>query len=212
MKIAVFGATGGTGKRLVELALEKGHDVVAAARKPDAVKAKHDNLTVVKADVLDRASLVAAIEGVDAVISTFGPADNKNPGTLMSEGVKNLVTACEERGVSHFVFESGLMVGDRDGLSLFSRIGVAIYGWMNSKLRADKELAENAIRASKLSHWVIVRPPALDDSPARGEYIHGERAAVSAAKKMSHADVAAFLLRTTAEAEFAHTIQRVGPA
>jgi putative NADH-flavin reductase len=85
MKIAVFGATGGTGKRLVELALEKGHDVVAAARKPDAIQTKHDKLAVVKADVLDRASLVAAIEGVDAVISTFGPADNKNPGTLTTD-------------------------------------------------------------------------------------------------------------------------------
>ena len=209
MKVVVFGANGGSGKRLVETALAEGHDVIAAVRSPEKVAVK-DKLRAVKADVLDRASVSAATLGADAVLSTFGPADNKNPGTLMSEGVANIVAACEERGVDRLVFESGLMVGDRDGLSLTSRIGVAIYGWMNSKLRADKERAESAIRASKLSRWVIVRPPSLDDSPANGDYIFGERAAVNAAKKMSHADVAVFLLRCATTDEFAKTIQRVG--
>ncbi|HEY2367620.1 MAG TPA: NAD(P)H-binding protein [Polyangiaceae bacterium] len=209
MKLVVFGANGGSGKRVVESALAGGHDVVAAVRSPEKVAAK-DKLRAVKADVLDRASVIAALDGADAVVSTFGPADNKNPGTLMSDGIANLVAACEERGVQRFVFESGLMVGERDGLSLVSRIGVAVYGWMNSKLRADKERAEGTIRASKLSEWVIVRPPSLDDSPAKGDYVFGERAAVSAAKTMSHADVAAFLLRCATEAEFAKTTQRVG--
>jgi putative NADH-flavin reductase len=209
VKVAVFGANGGSGKRVVEAALAAGHEVIAAVRSPEKVAPK-EKLRAVKADVLDRASCRAAIEGADAVLSTFGPADNKNPGTLMSEGVANLVAACEDAAVQRFVFESGLMVGDRDGLSLVSRIGVAVYGWINSKLRADKELAENAIRASKLSEWVIVRPPALDDSPAKGDFIFGERAAVNAAKKMSHADVATFLLRCATENEFPKTIQRVG--
>ena len=82
MKVVVFGANGGSGKRLVEAALAAGHDVVAAVRRPDKVAAK-DELRAVKTDVLDRASVIAAIEGADAVLSTFGPADNKNPGTLM---------------------------------------------------------------------------------------------------------------------------------
>ncbi len=209
MKVVVFGANGGSGKRVVDVALAAGHEVIAAVRSPDKVAAK-DKLHAVKADVLERASVVAALEGADAVISTFGPADNKNPGTLLSEGVANIVAACEERGVQRFVFESGLMVGDRDGLSLVSRIGVAVFGWLNSKMRADKERAESTIRASKLSHWVIVRPPSLDDSPAKGGYIFGERAAVNATKAMSHADVAAFLLRCATEDEFAKATQRVG--
>jgi len=75
---------------------------------------------------------------------------------------------------------------------------------------ADKELAEAAIRGSTIARWVIVRPPALEHAPARGDFIHGERAAVNAAKKMAHADVATFMLRCATEDEFARTIQRVG--
>jgi len=212
MKVVIFGANGGTGQALLGHALKQKHDVVAAVRNPDKIAANvvKAGVRAVKADVLDRASVAAAIRGADAVLSAFGPADNKNPGTLMSEGVTNLVAACTETGVSRFVFESGLMVGDRDGLSLVSRIGVAVYGWLNSKLRADKELAEAAIRGSTIAHWVIVRPPALEHAPARGDFIHGERAAVNAAKKMAHADVATFMLRCATEDEFARTIQRVG--
>src|SRR3954468_7883292 len=99
MKVVVFGANGGSGKRLVDVALAAGHEVVAAVRSPDKVASK-EKLRAVKADVLDRASVLAAVEGADAVLSTIGPTDNKNPGTLLSEGTKNMVAACEEKKIA----------------------------------------------------------------------------------------------------------------
>ena len=210
MKIVVFGANGGSGKRLVEVALAAGHDVVAAVRSPDKVAAR-ENLRAVKSDVLDRASVVAAVEGADAVLSTIGPTDNKNPGTLLSEGTKNMVDACEQHRVDRFVWESGLMADlDRKGLGLGARAGVALVGFIYKKMRDDKILAESTIRASSIPHWVIVRPPILDDSPAKGDYIHGVEAPIQPAKALPHADVAAFMLRCATEDEFGKTIQRVG--
>jgi len=93
MKVVIFGANGGTGQALLGHALKQKHDVVAAVRNPDKIAASvvKAGVRAVKADVLDRASVAAAIRGADAVLSAFGPADNKNPGTLMSEGVTNLV-------------------------------------------------------------------------------------------------------------------------
>src|SRR5690349_14147133 len=103
MKVVLFGATGGTGKNTVAKALEAGHQVVAVARKPEAVTAKHERLEVKKGDVLDYASVAAALEGADAALSTIGPPDDKNPGTLLSVGIANVVKALEEKKVRRFV-------------------------------------------------------------------------------------------------------------
>ncbi len=81
---SVSGPTGRTGRQVVDHALAAGHTVVAVARRPDAIKTEHAALTIARGDVLDPLSIRAAIAGVDAVISAFGPANNKKPGTLIS--------------------------------------------------------------------------------------------------------------------------------
>ena len=111
MKLVVFGATGGTGRCILDVALAAGHDVLALARKPEAIPLR-DNLSVEKGDVLDAGDVASAVQGADAVLSAFGPASNKHPGTLMSQGVANIVAGCTKHGVKRFVFESGLMCSD----------------------------------------------------------------------------------------------------
>lgn len=209
MKLAVFGATGGTGRQVVEHALEAGHTVVAVARRPEAITTRHPALTVVKGDVLDRQSIVAAITGVDAVISAFGPANIKQPGTLISEGIANIVGACEEASVPKLVFESGLMTTDGTGLSFFARVGVGLFRSLNRKMYDDKVIAEATIRASNLA-WVIVRPVTLGDGPARGGYQHGVAIGLNPAKRLSYADVARFLVSCAGESAVDRTTQDIG--
>ena len=208
MKIVVFGANGGSGKQVVECAIANGHDVTAAVRRPEAYEGKL-GVRVIKGDVLDPASVAAAVAGADAVISTFGPANNKQPGTLMSEGVKNLVTACEAAGVKKLVFESGLMTSDGRGLSFLGRLGLRMVGSMYAKMRDDKRIAEATIRASSLD-YVIVRPPNLFDGPPRGTYVHGIDQRINPAKKLAHADVAELLVQAAQDARLVRTTQDVG--
>ncbi len=72
MKVLIFGATGGTGRALVQQALEHGHDVTAFARDPAKVRTKHQNLRIVQGDVTNSGSVEAAIQGQDAVLSALG--------------------------------------------------------------------------------------------------------------------------------------------
>lgn len=209
MKLAVFGATGETGKQVVDHALASGHTVVAVARRPDAMTTKHLALTIAKGDVLDPLSIAAAIAGVDSVIAAFGPANNKQPGTLMSEGIANIVDACEEASVPKLVFESGLITTDGEGLSFFARIGVGLFRALNRKLYDDKVIAETTIQGSNLA-WVIVRPPSLADGPARGGYKHGVEIGINPAKKLNHADVADFLVACAGDAAVDRTTQVIG--
>jgi len=208
MKLVVFGATGGTGRCILDVALAAGHDVLALARKPEAI-ALRDNLSIQKGDVLDAGDVASAVQGADAVLSAFGPASNKNPGTLMSQGVANIVAGCTQHGVKRFVYESGLMCSDGSELGFVSRIGVKIFGSLYSALRTDKLKAEATITASALD-YVIVRPPALSHGPARGTYTHGAGAKVDAAAKLPHADVADFMVKCVTDPAVARTIQNIG--
>jgi putative NADH-flavin reductase len=72
MKLLIFGATGGTGRQLVEQALEQGHEVTAFVRNPAKVTTKHEKLKVVKGNILDCHSVGAAVAGQDAIFSALG--------------------------------------------------------------------------------------------------------------------------------------------
>jgi putative NADH-flavin reductase len=72
MKLLVFGGTGGTGRAIVQQALEQGHIVTIFARNPSKVRATHENLKVVKGDILDCASVEAAVKSHETVVSALG--------------------------------------------------------------------------------------------------------------------------------------------
>lgn len=79
MKIALIGASGNVGQRIVDEALRRGHNIVAIARDASRIAAR-TGVTPVGADVKDTAALSAAIKGADVVVSsgrftTFTAAD-----------------------------------------------------------------------------------------------------------------------------------------
>ena len=72
MRIAVIGATGFVGSKVLTEALHRGHQVTAIVRHPEKLP-RHAQLVGKKADVYDAAQVAAAVEGHDAVISAFNP-------------------------------------------------------------------------------------------------------------------------------------------
>ena len=72
MNLLVIGSTGGTGREIIAQALQGGHRVTAFVRKPKKLRTVHERLTVARGDVLDPASLDAAVPGHDAVLSALG--------------------------------------------------------------------------------------------------------------------------------------------
>ncbi len=93
MRIAVLGASGATGQELVKQALERGHAVVAVARDPGRLDvAPSPGLEVAQGDVMNPASVAAALDGVDAVVSGLGIRKGDPAGTLTA-GARALVAA-----------------------------------------------------------------------------------------------------------------------
>lgn len=68
LDIVIYGATGEVGSHVVHEALDRRHRVTAVSRSPDGVEVRHDNLSVVRGDLLDRDSIVETVAGKDVVI------------------------------------------------------------------------------------------------------------------------------------------------
>jgi putative NADH-flavin reductase len=72
MKLLIFGASGKTGRQLVEQALAQGHAVTAFVRNPAKLKLTHPNLQLAQGDMLNHDSVERAVHGQEAVLSALG--------------------------------------------------------------------------------------------------------------------------------------------
>jgi len=192
-RVLVVGATGGTGRELVSQALERGHHVTALARNPLGLGMEHPRLAVVRGDVLDRASVDAAVRGQDGVLVALGHRRYFPPSRILSEGTRNLLGAAAAHGTRRMVCETSLGIGDSAG-----RMGLAytlfvipvvlpFYYW-------DKVRQERLIAASRVP-WVIVRPGVLRNGAKRGVRRHGPGVGSFLwTPAIARADVAAFML------------------
>lgn len=196
-RVLIVGATGGTGRQLVEQALERGLAVTALVRNPSRMQVEHPRLTVVQGDVLDAASVDAAVRGQDAVLSALGHRRYFYPTRILSAGTRNITRAMDLHGVRRLVCETSLGLGDSAGrLGLMYTLFVIpailpFYFW-------DKTQQERAIAESDLD-WVIVRPGALNNGDRRGRVQEGWRVgSFFRTVRVSRADVAAFMLNQLA--------------
>jgi len=174
MKVAIFGATGGTGRIMIRKALERGHEVTAAARNPSALLGGHERLRVVKADVMQPQTIEAVVEDQDAV-STSVSVDNalkegRKPTTLFSEGTRNVIAAMKRQGVRRLVCLSSSAVEPDPALGII--FGKIMRPLLFKEMYADMSRMEREVRSSGLD-WIIVRPSTLTDDPASGRYILG---------------------------------------
>jgi len=114
MNLLIFGSTGPSGIPLVQQALELGHNVTAFARNPSAITFTHDRLRIHKGDVLDVASVRAAVQSQDVVLSTLG-VRKLGKNTILSDGTKNIIHAMQHHNVRRLIIETSLGVGDSRG-------------------------------------------------------------------------------------------------
>ncbi|CAN7793810.1 NAD(P)H-binding protein [Caballeronia sp. LjRoot34] len=197
MKIAVVGATGATGRRVVKHALAQGHFVTAVARSPERLSTA-DRLSLARGDVLSAGGLTGAFDGVEAVISCIGPEKNLSPGTLMSVGVANILTECKHANVRRFVMQSGIGLSDGRELSWPNRLVVRLSSRIFNAAIIDKAVAERMTQKTDME-WVIVRPVVLADKPAKGRYTAGQSARVAPLIPLSFDDCADCLLRAATD-------------
>ncbi|MGV9294031.1 NAD(P)-dependent oxidoreductase [Amycolatopsis sp. NPDC003676] len=198
MKLVIFGATGGTGTRVVQQACAAGHDVTAVVRNPAALEAR-PNLTVLRADLMDAAAIGPAVAGRDAVISAVGSREGRTPTTVCADSASAIIAAMREHGTRRLVVvsNSGMHVDEADG-PVTRLVVKPILGRMLRHSFADMRRMEDLVRDSGLD-WTILRPPMLTDGPRTDRYRTATNRNVRGGNRVSRADLADLMLRCLAD-------------
>jgi putative NADH-flavin reductase len=204
MKIALFGANGGTGRVLAAQALDAGHELTAVTRHPDTFGLVHERLRVVTGDAMDTASVSSAIAGQDAVLSTLGVPFNKEPITIYSVGTANILAGMTEHGVRRVACVSSSAVDPHDdpaeGWTFNHVLQPYVVNGIGKTTYDDMRKMEAVVAASGLD-WTIVRPSGLFGAPAISDYRASATEHLSG-RYTSRADLADFLLRLATGSEF----------
>ena len=186
-KIALFGATGNMGGKLLGQALERGYTIKALVRNPAKLNSSSPEVEVLLGNATDLSDVERAIEGGDIVISCLG---NVNQVHIMYTAHNNILKAAAQRahppkclfvssigcgGTSWLVKQMLCLIGGREGFN-------------------DYERADKRIREETKVPFVLVRPYALTDKPYTGRYYASQKPKATFFKPISRSDVAAFML------------------
>ncbi|MFC9678646.1 NAD(P)-dependent oxidoreductase [Streptomyces sp. NPDC056948] len=201
MKLLILGATGPTGRHLVDLALRSGDSVTTFVRNPAALGDLTDKVTVVTGDATSHRDIAAAAVGHDAIISALGRGNSVRANGLFTSSSAAVIGAAEEAGVSRLVWLSSFGVGHTFDWS--SATQKAIYRTLLRAIYADKEIADERIRSSGLD-WTVVYPTRLTHGPAKGTYNTGDRLPMKGNPIISRADVATFMHQAAHGSEWIH--------
>ena len=197
MKLLILGASGATGRWLVTLAAQAGHDVTALVRPSTAFDAPA-GVRVIRGDVVDPAIIATAVENKDAVASCLGIrraskfpwAPILSPPDFTARVASALIPAMSHAGVRRVVaISAGGVAESITQLTTPVRwmVGAGTIGV------AYRDLAEmERLLSASLLDWLAVRPVTLMDGPPTGRVGKVEKYGLFSIVR--RADVAAWML------------------
>jgi putative NADH-flavin reductase len=188
VKMLLLGATGRTGRAVLELALERGHEITAVVRSPEKLDDRHPRLTSIVGDPCDADTLTATLRGHHGVVSTLGPRSlSRAASAIYPASARAILRGTRAAGVRRVLVVSAAL--------LFPNLGprAAILRFvMRRPLDAAREM-ETMIVASDLQ-WTIARPGQLKDDPRTESYRVAAGTLPSPPQPVARADLAHFLV------------------
>jgi uncharacterized protein YbjT (DUF2867 family) len=197
MKLLILGASGATGRWLVTLAAQAGHDVTALVRPSTAFDAPA-GVRVIRGDVVDPAIIATAVENKDAVASCLGIrraskfpwAPILSPPDFTASVASALIPAMSHAGVRRVVaISAGGVAESITQLTTPVRwmVGAGTIGV------AYRDLAEmERLLSASLLDWLAVRPVTLMNGPPTGRVGKVEKYGLFSIVRRT--DVAAWML------------------
>jgi uncharacterized protein len=155
MKIALIGASGFVGSKILAEALQRGHHVTAIVRNPEKLEPQK-NLTIKKADVLQVDELARILADHDVVISSFNPARGVAGPEVFDKhvaGHKAIIAATKKSGVKRFLGVGG-------AASLKTPAGIEFLD--SPEFPAAYEAYKPGIRGTRELYYLLKQEPDLD--------------------------------------------------
>lgn len=210
-KIALFGATGFVGSRLLQLLLDEGFVVrllIRNAVKAEEIK-KIQGTEVIHGDIKDFTVVKNCLEETSACIVVTGARSQKKEDMLdIVEGTQNVITAMEDLGIKRLVKLSGTSVRVQgEPFPLMRRFldwGLKIAMPYPTK---SKYLEHDDIIASSLD-WIVVRPPVIDKKSVEKKLVAHDYNYLGL--KVSRDDLCRFLIEQLLSDKWLHKFPTLG--
>ncbi len=202
--IAIIGATGATGKFVLQKALQANYNIKVLARSPQKLDEHKGKIEIVKGSISDLNTVKSLVEGSDVVLSSLGT--NKKPNYIVEKGVKVILEAIQSStSKPRFIHMSAVGLGDSiiqcRKSWLWTLIVKLSFPLIGSEIFADMERAEELISQATDVKSVIMRAAILNNEPARGYIV---RSSTEPAGKIfiSREDIANFMLASVTDTTF----------
>ncbi|MGB3406634.1 MAG: NAD(P)H-binding protein, partial [Jannaschia sp.] len=170
--IAVFGATGKTGRHVVGHALERGYRVHALARRPEQLTIQDERLNVIKGDFEDTTARQETLDGATyAICCAGGPSGKRYEPGMMIAFIQCLWPMLDAQpSLRVFLFQSVIFAPDTDGRSpawLKVLAPVAAYLSGNTEMLKDNTAVTKFIGASISRRFdtIVTRPGSIAQKP-----------------------------------------------
>ena len=169
VSVLVTGATGLVGSHVVAHLAELGHRVTALVRPTSDTRALEPlagtgRIRIARAELDDRAALLAAMAGADVVVHAAGMVDPLGRAdeirAVNVEGTRACLEAAEASGVTQFVHISSLSVitGQRDQFGVDERAPIRHSGETYADSKADAEILVMRERPGQRLYVTALRP------------------------------------------------------
>ena len=205
MKIFVFGATGPTGKLVVQELLDKNYKVKALARNPQSLSSFNNrNLTIIQGDVFQLGTYQNEIIDCQCIISVLGTGKSVKPTNIYSVGGSYILKAIQKiQSPKLITITSGGVQEDDSVIKknfIYSTIGI----WYFRHIYRDMKKWEQILEINREVNWVCIRPTYLQDKPKKGKYRAQHKFSPEGGWKISRADLAAFIVSQVESGEYIH--------
>lgn len=201
MKLTLFGATGKTGRYLIDEASKRGAEITVFARSETAFT--EPRVRIVRGDLLDKSVLADAIRGADAVLSALGPTRLGHPATLpITHATRSIIEVMEGEGVRRLIATSTGTARPDPGDTFDWKV------WFPARLirllmrsaYADMVGLADAVRRSSLD-WTMPRLAVLTDGEEETKLNVGLYGRTKHSFTISRKTVARFMLDQVSRAE-----------
>ena len=175
MKILLFGATGRTGKLILQKAIRDGHAVNAIVRDPSKLNGFNANL--IQGTPYDKEIVKKAIENCDVVISTLNVsresdspwAKLRSPKDTISRSIQNAIEAIPENSTKRIIVMG--VLGASESWSKMPLIFRMVITSSNLKYAYNDHTRQEEILAKSNTNWTVIRLPMLTNEDGEKEIL-----------------------------------------
>ena len=162
MKVALYGATGKSGSRILKELVSRGHTVTAIVRNPAKLPEPGAGVFVKQDDLSEPRKIAAAIDGADAVVSAYA-APQDDPEEIVA------VTERQVEALSHRPNARLIVVGGAGGLNVAPGVTLVDSGYLSEAALPIAKAHVRVLGVLKAStiDWTYLAPAAY--------FIPGER-------------------------------------